>query len=61
MVQPISLDHQQDDNASNRARGKQNVQLKQFSQATAEGENAALIKISDKGYDYHVSHRVIDW
>ena len=61
MVQPTSLDHQQGDSASNRAREKQNVQLKRFSQATAEGENAALIKNSDEVHEYHVSCRVIDW
>ena len=61
MAQPSSLDHQQDDGASNRTGENQNLQLQQFSQATAEGQDAAVLRNSDKSSKYHVSYRVVDW
>jgi hypothetical protein len=61
MAQPSSLDHEQDGGAPHRAVENQDLQLKQFSQATAEGKDAAVIRNSDKGSEYQLSYRVIDW
>jgi len=61
MAQPSSLDHPQDGGASHRTGENQDLRLRQFSQATAEGKNAEALRNSDRGSDYQVSYRVIDW